>query len=85
MQYHLNGFKPGNLEIPDASRVTNPIPPFKALPHKVDVLIVDCGPAGLTLARQLAEFPDITTCIVEKKTVRCCLVKRMVSPAVPWK
>lgn len=67
MQYHLNGFKPGNLEIPDASRVPNPIPPFKALPHKVDVLIVGCGPAGLTLARQLAEFPDITTCIVEKK------------------
>jgi phenol 2-monooxygenase/3-hydroxybenzoate 4-monooxygenase len=31
------------------------------------VLIVGCGPAGLTLAAQLAEFPDIHTCIVEQK------------------
>ena len=38
-----------------------------AVPAEVDVLIVGCGPAGLTLAAQLAAFPDIRTCIVEQK------------------
>ena len=33
----------------------------------LDVLIVGCGPAGLTLAAQLAAFPDIKTRIVEQK------------------
>ena len=37
------------------------------MPDEVDVLIVGCGPAGLTLAAQLAAFPDIKTCIVEQK------------------
>jgi phenol 2-monooxygenase len=31
------------------------------------VLIVGCGPAGLTLATQLAAFPDLTVAIVEQK------------------
>ncbi|MEM1048434.1 MAG: FAD-binding monooxygenase [Pseudomonadota bacterium] len=63
MQYHLNGFRPGDPELfdgPDQSRATD-------LPEKVDVLIVGCGPAGLTLAAQLAAFPDIATRIVEQK------------------
>ena len=37
------------------------------LPDEVDVLIVGCGPAGLTLAAQLAAFPEIKTRIVEQK------------------
>jgi phenol 2-monooxygenase len=41
-----------------------------ALPTQVDVLIVGCGPTGLTLAAQLAAFPDITTRIVEQKSSR---------------
>ena len=65
MQYHLNGFKPGNYQIPDAIRKPDPLPPIVDLPTEVDVLIVGCGPAGLTMARQLAEFKDITTCIVD--------------------
>ncbi|MBV0932660.1 FAD-dependent monooxygenase [Marinobacterium weihaiense] len=67
MQYHLNGFKPGNYEIPDAAREPAAIPPLVDLPGEVDVLIVGCGPAGLALARQLSEFADITTCIVDQK------------------
>src|SRR5271163_5130124 len=65
MQFHLNGFKPGNPELSEAAeRGTEP----DALPNEVDVLIVGCGPAGLTLAAQLAAFPDIKTRIVEQKS-----------------
>jgi phenol 2-monooxygenase (NADPH) len=65
MQYHLEGFRPGDPEefVAAAGRGT----PDARLPEKVDVLIVGCGPAGLTLAAQLAAFPDITTRIIESK------------------
>ena len=65
MQFHLNGFKPGNYQIPDATRKAYPTPPIEDLPTKVDVLIVGTGPAGLTMARQMSEFGDISTCIVD--------------------
>jgi 3-hydroxybenzoate 4-monooxygenase len=65
MQFHLNGFKPGNPEVVD--RPTHFVPHTDALPEAVDVLIVGCGPAGLTLAAQLAVFPGIRTCIVDQK------------------
>ena len=65
MQFHLNGFKPGNYQIPDSARKPYPNPPIKNLPSEADVLVVGTGPAGLTLARQLAEFSDIQTCIVD--------------------
>ena len=68
MQYHLNGFRPGDLQVSDAVRgLPDPVPTSE-LPDEVDVLIVGCGPAGLTLARQLSEFPGITTCIVDLKS-----------------
>lgn len=65
MQFHLNGFKPGNYQVPDAARKPYPIPPIKDLPVEVDVLIIGTGPAGLTMARQMSEFADIKTCIVD--------------------
>jgi len=40
----------------------------ESLPEAVDVLIVGCGPAGLTSAAQLSVFPAITICIVEQKS-----------------
>ena len=67
MQFHLDGFQPGDPEIADpadrypVSGAPGPIP------TEVDVLIVGCGPAGLTLAAQLSAFADIKTCIVEQK------------------
>jgi len=65
MQFHLNGFKPGNYQIPDSVREPANPPPIVDLPKEVDVLIVGCGPAGLAMARQLSEFTDIKTCIVD--------------------
>lgn len=67
MQFHLNGFEPGDPEISDPSQ-RHPAPGSSgAVPAEVDVLIVGCGPAGLTLASQLSAFGDIKTCIVEQK------------------
>lgn len=71
MQFHLNGFRTGSPDVqptqgtePVSDTVTNI---DTTLPEKVDVLIVGCGPAGLTLAAQLSAFPGITTRIVEQK------------------
>jgi 2-polyprenyl-6-methoxyphenol hydroxylase-like FAD-dependent oxidoreductase len=65
MQFHLDGFKPGDPHISEASALATRH--ADAVPAQVDVLIVGSGPAGLTLAAQLAAFPDIRTCIVEQK------------------
>lgn len=65
MQYHLNGFKPGNYQVPDEAREPYPNPPIVDLPEEVDVLVIGTGPAGLTMARQMSEFADIKTCIVD--------------------
>lgn len=64
MQFHLNGFKAGDPAIADAEPMAGQ---SDALPDEVDVLIVGCGPAGLTLAAQLSAFPRISTTIIELK------------------
>jgi 2-polyprenyl-6-methoxyphenol hydroxylase-like FAD-dependent oxidoreductase len=64
MQFHLNGFRTGDPNIAEpAQRNANP----DRIPDEVDVLIVGCGPAGLTLASQLAAFPAIKTVIIDQK------------------
>ena len=68
MQFHLNGFRPGDPEISEPSEQYEAPRNSDRLPDEVDVLIVGCGPAGLTLAAQLAAFPDIKTRIVEQKS-----------------
>ena len=65
MQFNLDGFRAGDPHIFPASAMADA--QADAAPGQVDVLIVGCGPAGLTLAAQLAAFPDIRTCIVEQK------------------
>jgi phenol 2-monooxygenase len=70
MQFHLNGFEPGDPEIFDQSERYPASGAQGSVPEEVDVLIVGCGPAGLTLAAQLSAFRDIKTCIVEQKPGR---------------
>ena len=65
MQYHRDGFKPGDPDVhlaaPGHRRTGDP------LPQTVDVLIAGSGPAGLCLAAQLARVPQIRTMLVEPK------------------
>ena len=72
MQFHLNGFQAGDPHI-DAGQASERVAAAtsqetnRVLPDEVDVLIVGCGPAGLTLAAQLSQFADISTAIIETK------------------
>jgi phenol 2-monooxygenase len=68
VQFHLNGFEPGDPEISDSAQRHAASGASGTIPEEVDILIVGCGPAGLTLAAQLSAFPDIKTCIVEQKS-----------------
>lgn len=65
MQFHVNGFHPGDPDVlPAAPGHRRPGEP---LPATVDVLIAGSGPAGLCLAAQLARVPQIRTLLVEPK------------------
>jgi phenol 2-monooxygenase (NADPH) len=65
VQFHLNGYKAGDPSVaephPSAEQRSH------GLPEDVDVLIVGCGPAGLVLAAQMANFPDVTTVVVDRR------------------
>jgi phenol 2-monooxygenase len=64
MQFHLNGFRLGDPHVAEQQEPeTGPATPRA----EVDVLIVGCGPAGLTLAAQLVAFPGIRVRIVDEK------------------
>ena len=59
MQYHQDGYKPGDPTLRPARQKT---------PKEIDVLIVGAGPAGLTLAAYLSGFEDIRTVVLERKS-----------------
>ena len=65
MQFYLNGYKTGDpfIEDPHPSVAERP----GGLPEDVDVLIIGCGPAGLVLAAQLANFPVIRTVVIDRR------------------
>lgn len=65
MQFYADGYRPSDPDIRPAApgREAGQGP----LPEEVDVLVVGTGPAGVLLAAQLAEFPGITTRVVERR------------------
>jgi 2-polyprenyl-6-methoxyphenol hydroxylase-like FAD-dependent oxidoreductase len=67
VQFHLDGFRPGDPTVSDPTAALPPPAPAGPMPAEVDVLIVGSGPTGLTLAAQLAAFPDISVCVAEVK------------------
>ena len=66
MQFYKNGFRGGNPDVQEAAPNRRNRGVNEPLPQKVDVLIVGTGPAGLCLAAQLAQFPEIDTMVVER-------------------
>ncbi|GAB3695654.1 FAD-binding monooxygenase [Saccharopolyspora tripterygii] len=68
MQFHHHGYVSGDPRVQPAAGVGLDRP--EELPDEVDVLIVGSGPAGMIAAAQLAQFPDITTRLVERRPGR---------------
>jgi phenol 2-monooxygenase len=66
MQFYKDGFRGGNPDIKPAAPNRRSRGVNEPLPEKVDVLISGTGPAGLCLAAQLSQFPEIETMIVER-------------------
>jgi len=71
MQFHHHGYVSGDPRITAAAGVGLNRP--TELPDQVDVLIVGSGPAGMILAAQLAQFPDIDARIVERRPERLAI------------
>ncbi len=65
MQFHLNGYTPGDPDLHAAAPGAAQRP--LSLPETADVLIIGSGPAGTLLAAQLASFPGIHTRLVERR------------------
>jgi phenol 2-monooxygenase (NADPH) len=66
MQFYVDGFRGGDPDRKNAAPNRRDRSAHAPLPDKVDVLIAGTGPAGLCLAAQLAQFPEIETMIVER-------------------
>ncbi|MGN6753033.1 MAG: FAD-binding monooxygenase [Intrasporangium sp.] len=65
MQFHDHGYVSADPRVRPAAGTGIDRP--SELPDEVDVLIVGSGPAGMLLAAQLAQFPSVTTRIVERR------------------
>ncbi|PCE14409.1 phenol 2-monooxygenase [Microbacterium sp. SZ1] len=69
MQFHHHGYVSGDPRVLPAQVAEHP----GDLPDEVDVLIVGSGPAGMLLAAQMAQYPGVTTRIIEKREGRLVL------------
>ena len=68
MQFHDHGYVSADPRVRPAAGTGIDRP--TELPDEVDVLIVGSGPAGMLLAAQLAQFPNVTTRLVERRPGR---------------
>ena len=66
MQFYKDGFRGGSPDLKQAASNRRNRGVNEPLPDQVDVLIAGTGPAGLCLAAQLAQFPEIETMVVER-------------------
>ncbi|QCR39538.1 3-hydroxybenzoate 4-monooxygenase [Microbacterium sp. SGAir0570] len=68
MQFHHHGYVSGDPRVqPAAGRgLHRPA----ELPDQTDVLIVGSGPAGMLLAAQLSQFPDVDVRLIERREGR---------------
>ena len=71
MQFHHHGYVSGEPRVLPAEGVGVDRP--AELPDETDVLIVGSGPAGMLLAAQMSQFPDVTTRIIERRDGRLVL------------
>ncbi len=71
MQFHHHGYVSGEPRVQDAAGTGIDRP--AELPDRTDVLIVGSGPAGMLLAAQLSQFPDVTTRLIERRDGRLVL------------
>lgn len=69
MQFHHHGYVSGDPRVLPADVSDRPVD----LPEEVDVLIVGSGPAGMLLAAQMSQYPDVTTRIIERREGRLVL------------
>ncbi|BFM24293.1 FAD-dependent monooxygenase [Microbacterium sp. che218] len=68
MQFHHHGYVSGDPRVQNAAGTGLDRP--ERLPDEVDVLIVGSGPAGMLLAAQMSQFPQLTTRLIEKREGR---------------
>ncbi|WP_292763166.1 FAD-dependent monooxygenase [Microbacterium sp. UBA3486] len=68
MQFHHHGYVSADPRVQGAAGIGVARP--ADLPDEIDVLIVGSGPAGMLLAAQMAQYPDISTRIIEKRDGR---------------
>ncbi|MCK6081608.1 FAD-dependent monooxygenase [Microbacterium sp. EYE_5] len=68
MQFHHHGYVSGDPRVLPAAGTGIGRP--EELPDETDVLIVGSGPAGMLLAAQMSQFPQVSTRLIERRTGR---------------
>ncbi len=71
MQFHHHGYVSGDPRVHEAAGLG--LARAVDLPDELDVLIVGSGPAGMLLAAQLSQFPDVNARIIERREGRLVL------------